>query len=184
MNRPAILILLFWVVLSLAQGCKPDFTAESNVVSTMLGVLKKVESTSNEVDVRLVKQYLKDVKEKCTKIQAEMTDTIGIEDAQILVNFCALNEHFQSCLDRKELIDSEIVDTRNQLYDLHTDLKERRADKDSVNNYIEGEFLYVESLDEGAERVVAELNGCFETYSELKEEIDRLLISLPSKVEE
>ncbi len=172
------------VMLSFTKACKPDFTTEHNVVSTMLGVLKKVEDTSNEVDARLVKQYLKDVSEKCAKIQAEMTDTISIEDAQILVDFCALSEHFQSCLDRKELIDSEIVATRNQLYDLQTDLKERRADEDSVNNYIEGEFLYVESLDEGTERVLVELNGCFENYSELKEEIDRLLISLPSKTEE
>mgnify|MGYP000294820584 CR=1 FL=1 len=82
------------------------------------------------------------------------------------------------------MIDAEVVETRNQLYNLRTDLIEKVAEKDSVNRFIESEFQYVESLDEGVERVVAELNGCFETYTELKSDIDRLLIALPSKAAE
>ena len=136
------------------------------------------------MDARLVRQYMKDVREKCSKIQNEMTDTMGLDQAQMLVDFCSLEGHLQSCLERKELIDAEVVETRNQLFNLKTDLTQQAANKDSVNQFIESEFQYVESLDEGVERVVVELNACFETYSELKDDIDRLLIALPEAVEE
>lgn len=149
-----------------------------------MSVLSNVELKSNEVDARLIRQYVKDVDQRCLKIQREMTDTVSIEDAQTLVDFCGLKEHLQSCLSRKEMIDAELVRTRNQLFNLRSDLKERRANKDSVNTYIEQEFLFVESLQEGADQLIVELNGCFETYSELKEEIDRLIIDLPTKEEE
>ena len=168
----------------LFTGCKPDFTAETQAVESLLGVIGQVESASNEVDARLVRQYIKDVKEKCAKIQNEMTDTMGLDQAQSLVDFCMLEAHLRSCVERKELIDAEVVETRNQLFNLKTDLVQQAANKDSVNQFIESEFQYVESLDEGVEQVVAELNGCFETYSELKQDIDRLLIALPAKTEE
>ena len=168
-------------ILVAAIGCRPDFTAEMNAAESLLGVLNSVEMSSNEVDARLIKQYVKDVAEKCQKIQNELTDTLDMEQAELLVNFCALQEHLQSCLHRKELIDAEVVKTRNQLFNLKTDLKEGRADKDSAKVYIEQEFLFVESLNEGTEQVVVELNSCFETYAELKDEIDRLLIALPNK---
>jgi hypothetical protein len=61
------------------------------------------------------------------------------------------------------------------------DLVQKAANKDSVNRFIEAEFQYVESLDVGVESVVTELNGCFETYSELKDDIDRFLIALSEK---
>jgi hypothetical protein len=164
-------------------GCKPDFTAEIAAVDSLLGVIGQVENAAEEVDARLIRQYIKDVNGKCTKIQTEIMDTVQLQEAQNLVDFCLLEAHLQSCLERKELIDAEVVETRNQLYNLRTDLVEKIADKDSVNRCIESEFQYVESLDEGVERVVAELNGCFETYSELKDDIDRLLIALPAKTE-
>ena len=172
------------LILVTLSGCRTDYTAELNATDSLLGVLNSVENASSEVDARLIKQYQKDVAEKCQKIQNELTDTLELEQAQILVDFCLLDEHFQSCLDRKELIDAEILQTRNQLFNLKIDLKERRSNKDSVNTYIESEFLYVESLSEGAESIVTELNGCFEVYSELKEEIDRLLIALPDNIQE
>ena len=175
--------LLLGILVAVAS-CRTDFIAEQNAAESLLGVLNNVEKSSNEVDARLIKQYVKDVAEKCQTIQNELTDTLELEQAQKLVNFCALQEHLQSCLYRKQLIDAEVIQTRNQIFNLQTDLKERRADKDSVNVYIEQEFLFVESLNEGAEQVVTELNACFETYDELKNEIDRLLIALPSKVQE
>ena len=168
------------VISSFLAGCRPDFTAELNAADSLTNVLNKVEASSNEVDARLIKQYINNVNEKCQKIQNELTDTLEIEDAQILVRFCSLDEHLQSCLDRKEMIDAEILRTRNQLFNLRSDLQESRANKDSVNTYIEQEFLFVESLDEGTDQMVVELNSCFETYAELKEEIDRFIIELPT----
>ncbi|MCB9185356.1 MAG: hypothetical protein H6601_01260 [Flavobacteriales bacterium] len=168
---------------SLFVGCRPDFTAEINAADSLMNVLTQVESASNEVDARLIKQYMRNVSEKCQKIQNELTDTVDIEKAQALVSFCSLDEHLQSCLDRKELIDAEVLRTRNQLYNLRTDLQEGRANKDSVNTYIEQEFLFVESLDEGTEQIVVELNSCFTTYAELKDEIDRFIIELPVAVD-
>lgn len=179
--RSVGMTVLFVLALS---GCRTDFTAEQNAAESLLGVLNSVEQSSNEVDARLIKKYVKDIAEKCNKIQNELTDTLELEQAQQLVNFCSLQEHIQSCLDRKELIDAEVIQTRNQIFNLKTDLKERRADEDSANVYIEQEFLFVESLSEGTEQIVAELNDCFETYDELKNEIDRLLIVLPSYVQE
>ena len=173
----AILILSLW-------GCKPDFTAEKNAASSLLNVLNNVERNVQEIDARLIKQYINNVSEKCKKLQQETTDTLTLEDAQLLVDFCALDQHLQSCLHRKELIDAEVVQTRTQLFNLKTDLEEGRPHKDSVNNYIEQEFLFVESLDQATEQIIAELNGCFNTYAELNEEIDRLLISLPNEVVE
>jgi len=180
-GRSSLAMTLVVVFVLALSGCRTDFTAELNAAESLLGVLNSVEQSSSEVDARLIKQYVKDVAEKCQKIQNELTDTLELEQAQMLVNFCAIQEHLQSCLDRKELIDAEVVQTRNQIFNLKTDLKERRADKDSANLYIEQEFLFVESLNEGTEQVVVELNGCFETYAELKDEIDRLLIALPRK---
>jgi chromosome segregation ATPase len=165
-------------------GCKPDFTAELNATDSLMSVLTNVEAHSNDIDNRLVRQYIKDISQKCQKIQNELTDTVALESAQTLVDFCMLDNHLQSCLDRKELIDAEILQTRNNLFNLKTDLKEGRANKDSVNNYIEQEFLYVESLEEGTEQVIVELNSCFSSYAELKEEIDRFIVALPEKVDE
>ncbi len=162
-------------------GCRPDFTAELNAADSLSNVLTNVEASSNEVDVRLIKQYVKNINQKCQKIQNELTDTIEVGDAQILISFCSLDEHLQSCLSRKELIDVEVLRTRNQLFNLRSDLKEGRVDKDSVKTYIEQEFLFVESLDEGVEQIVVELNGCFETYAELNEEIDRFIVALPER---
>jgi len=167
----------------LLQSCRPNFTAETQAVDSLLGVIGQVENASKEVDPRLIGQYIKDIKEKCSKIQSQLTDTVELEQAQVLIDFCSLQKHLQSCLQRKQQIDAEVIATRNQLFNLRTDLTQQTANKDSVNQFIESEFEYVESLSEGTERVVAELNGCFETYSELKEDIDRLLISLPNSVE-
>ena len=176
--------IIAFTILSILFGCRTDFTSEQNATESLLRVLSKVESTTNEVDGRLITQYVKDIGQKCLKIQNEMTDTVNLEVAQGLVRFCALEQHLNSCLERKELIDAELLRTRNQLFNLKSDLKERRANKDSVNAYIEQEFLFVESLQEGSDQLVAELNGCFATYSELKEEIDRLIIELPEKERE
>lgn len=181
MRNSILSTTLLLAILVAMTSCRTDFTAEQNAAESLLDVLINVEQSSNEVDARLIKQYVKDVAEKCQKIQNELTDTIELEQAQKLVDFCALQEHLKSCLDKKELIDAEIIETRNQLFNLKIDLKKRRVNKDSVNVYIEQEFLFVESLNEGAEQVVAELNGCFDTYAELKDQIDRLLIALPRK---
>jgi hypothetical protein len=162
-------------------GCRPNFTDETQAVESLLGVIGQVESVSEEVDARLVRQYIDHIKDKCDKIQAEMTDTVELNKAQQLVEFCSLEGHLQSCLERKELIDAEVVQTRNQLFNLKMDLVQKAANKDSVNRFIEAEFQYVESLDVGVESVVTELNGCFETYSELKDDIDRFLIALSEK---
>lgn len=171
--------IIVLVVAFVVAGCKPDFTAELNAANSLMNVLNSVESSSSEIDPRLVREYSKNVKQKCTKVQNEISDTLNIEQAQTLVSFCALYDHLQSCLERKELIDEELLRTRNQLFNLKTDLKEGRANKDSVNTYIEQEFLYVESLQEGTEQLVVELNSCFETYTELKAEVDSLIIALP-----
>lgn len=176
--------IAFFGIAILLIGCQPDFTDETNAVESLLGVVGQVENASEEVDARLVRQYINDVNNKCIKIQSEMTDTVGLNEAQALVEFCSLEGHLQSCLERKELIDAEVIETRNQLFNLKTDLVQKSANKDSVNRFIEAEFQYVESLDQGVESVVAELNGCFETYSELKDDIDRLLIALSEKDEE
>lgn len=164
-------------------GCKPDITAELNATNSLTAVLNNVESTASEVDTRLIREYSKDIRQKCSKIQNEMTDTVNLEQAQSLVNFCALEQHLQSCIERKELIDEEVLRTRNQLYNLKTDLIEGRANKDSAKTYIEQEFLFVESLHEGTEQLITELNGCFKLYAELKPEIDRLIIDLPNATE-
>lgn len=177
----SFLTMTFIVVILV--GCRTDFSAEIAATDSLMGVLSNVEKVSEQIDPRSIKQYRKNVAEKCQKIQNELTDTLEMEQAQTLVDFCSLSEHLQSCLDRKELIDAEVVRSRKQLFNLKTDLKEGRANKDSVNSYIEQEFLYVESLNEGAEQVIVELNGCFGTYAELKDEIDRFIIALPKRVD-
>lgn len=173
-------LMISTVVLS---GCRVDFSAELNATESLLKVVEKVEASSGQIDARLVKQYVNDVLVKCESIQSQLSDTLSLEQAEVLVNFCSLDEHLTNCLGRKERIDEEILRTRSQLFNLKTDLIERRADKDSANHYIEQEFLFVESLNESTDQLLVELNGCFETYAELKDEIDRLLIELPSKVE-
>ncbi len=171
--------IVFVGISILMVSCRPDFTDETQAVNSMVGVIDHVQNSSSEIDSRLVKQYIQDIKQKCAKIQNEMTDTLELEQAQMLVSFCALEGHLTSCIERKELVDVQVIETRNQLFNLQTDLMQQVADKDSANSFIESEFLYVESLSEGIQQITTELNGCFSTYSELKEEIDRLLIALP-----
>jgi hypothetical protein len=171
-------------LLLLLAACRPDFSAEQHAVESMLGVLTNVESASEGIDSRTVRQYVKDVADKCSRIQIELHDTLSIADAQKLVSFCALEGHLRSCLERKDLMDAEIMQTKNQLLNLRRDLVEATADKDSVNTFVETEFLFVESLDEGMEQVITELNSCFKQYATLNPEIDRLLVSLPSNEQE
>ncbi|MFC2175795.1 hypothetical protein ACFLR1_02340 [Bacteroidota bacterium] len=181
MSKPLTFLMLLSALLFTIESCRTDFTAESNAVNSLLGVVDNVSSHSGEIDGRLINQYVKDVTEKCQTIQQQMMDTISLEDAQTLVDFCVLSDHLANCLERKTAIDSEIVKTREQLFRLRTDLKERVAEKDTVNSFIEEEFLYVESLDEGMEQVVVEVNACLKTYAKLKLEIDRFLIALPEQ---
>lgn len=180
LQRPFMYRIAVLLLVALAS-CRTDYTAETNATTSLLGVLSKVEAASAQIDARLLRQYVKDVSEKCKKIQSELTDTIELDQAQHLVDFCALQNHFKSCLSRKEHIDAQLLQTRNQLEHLHLDLQQRRANKDSVNVYIEQEFLFVESLNHATQQTVTELNECFKTYTELKEEIDRLLIALPKR---
>ena len=173
--------LIFLMLAIAVVGCRPDYTKESQAVERMLSVLERTEQVSATIDPRLVQQYSKDVAEKCERIQAELADTLALADAELLVKFCGLRSHLEDCLTRKEAIDNEVVQTRKQLFNLNLDLKNGTAAKDSVATFIESEFLFVESLDEGTEQLIAELHACFETYDELKDEIERLLIALPNR---
>lgn len=183
MNRPVSAALVITGLSLVLSGCRADLSAELNATESLLNVIEKVESSSAQVNARLVNQYIEDISGKCLSIQAQVTDTLAMEQAEVLANFCSLDEHLTNCLERKQRIDEEILRTREQLFNLKADLTERRADKDSTNLYIEQEFLFVESLNESTDQLLVELNGCFETYDELKHEIDRLLIEMPSKAE-
>lgn len=184
MTKNTICSVYIIAVLFAITGCRTDFTAETQAVNSLLGVLEQVDESSNGIDSRLIRDYVKNVGEECSIIQDQIVDTLDLLTAQKLVRFCDLKTHLQNCLERKEKIDAQVLETRNQLFNLKTDLTQRVSDKDSVKTHIEMEFLYVESLNDGVEAVIAELNGCFETYAELKDDIDRLLISLPKEVTE
>jgi len=179
-RRASVLLAL----LLFLAACRPDFSAEQHAVESMLGVLTNVENASEGIDARLVRQYMKDVNDKCGRIQSAMQDTLSIDDAQTLVSFCLLEGHLRSCIERKDLIDAEAMQTKNQLLNLRKDLLEAAADKDSVGQFVETEFQFVESLDEGMEQVITELNACFSQYAALNTDIDRLLVSLPSNEQE
>ncbi len=183
MNRTVTAALLIIGLSVVLPSCLVDFTAELNATESLLNVVEKVESGSAEIDVRSVKQYINDVSVKCQTIQDQFSDTLSFEQAEALANFCSLDEHLANCLKRKQRIDEELLRTRAQLNDLKADLTEKRADKDSTNLFIEQEFLFVESLNESTDQLLVELNSCFETYAELKDGIDSLLIALPSKAE-
>jgi len=171
-----VLRAVIWGLLPIGlSSCRPDLTEQQQAVQSLLNVVSRVEATSNNIEARHIRRYMKDVEQTCIALHDQVHDTLDLETARELMRFCILEQHLSDCLQRKEQIDAELYRTRNQLYDLRSDLKGGRVNKDSVNVYIEQEFLFVESLQERSEQVIVELNSCFETYTELKQEIDRLL---------
>jgi hypothetical protein len=81
-----------------------------------------------------------------------------------LTSTCDIPERIAFSLWQKRVLAAELGHTRKQLNDLMMDLRERRANKDSVSAFIEVEFQYVQHLGEASE----ELEGRFQQLTQIE----------------
>lgn len=166
----AIIFCCLWLA-----ACRQDLEAEKQAVTSMERVLARVENAASQVQDMEVDRFVRKLEQHCSDLQRVLSDTLEREQAETVMRYCGLRDHLENSLKRKALIMEELQRTGRQLNALQRDLSSGAANKDSVNAYIETEFQYLESMNEGMESIISEMNACFATYEELNPKVQQLL---------
>ncbi len=169
--RSSVIILFL-----LAASCGKTVEQRLQAIDGMQGVLTNVTVTSEEVDEPQIDQYLKDIKGKSARVRMEFVfDSLDQDDQYTVLEFDALSSRLEQALAAKEKVVSSVKKTRLNLADLRTDVQNNKWPEDSLNLYLDIEFQYVMELDETLEEVLAQVNGCFQTYEQINPRIEELL---------
>lgn len=169
--RPSLIALVI-----LSAACGKTVEQRLQAIDAMQGVLTNVMVTSDEADDTQINHYLKDVNEKTGRLQAALlTDSLDSEDFRAAKEFEALSNRLLQAQTAKSQIVAMVKESRLKLTDLRTDVQNNLWVEDSLNLYMEIEFQYVMELDEGMNEVIAQVNGCFQTYDQINPRIRELL---------
>jgi hypothetical protein len=165
-SRPAY-FLAIWGIVWAITGCRPDFTQEIAAVESMVPVLDALEQRLTDLDTTAATQVAERLSFQCDRILPAM-DSLEVDSFPIwLSGTCDIPVQISASLGRRRVLAQELDHTRKQLNDLMVDLRERRANKDSVSAFIEVEFQYVQHLGEALE----ELEGRFQQLTQIEPEV-------------
>ncbi|MCF8258572.1 MAG: hypothetical protein K9J06_13530 [Flavobacteriales bacterium] len=130
------------------SGCRPDFAQEMKAVQSMTSVLDGLDMRINDLDTVAAHEAIERLHFQCARI-LPLLDSLAQDSTNLTpVTSCDLPDRLTEAMTRRNILAQELKHTRQQLLDLHSDLREGRANKDSVSAFIEVEFLYVEHLGE------------------------------------
>lgn len=174
-NRPISLLLL----VALAVSCQDTRQERLAAIDSMQGVLANVSHRTEEVNQQLVQRYVKRVEAELKLLDAN--DSLSIDDEATVKEFRSLSGRFQNCLSTTLEVRSSLNETRQQLLNLRKDVESGVWHTDSLNQFLETEFLYITDLDEAMDGVIAQLNACFDTYEALEPKVERLLMDTISE---
>lgn len=168
------------LLLTAMLGCRPDLTRETAAVESLLPVIDNVMQRISLMDTVLPLELAERVRFQCGRISGDSL----ILEGQLAVSYskhCSLADRAGQLLaHRSELMD-EATRTRTQLNDLHTDLVNRVANKDSTSTFIEVEFLYVEHLGELADELQSHLDDLLLRESDFRPVMDSLMTVTTAK---
>jgi hypothetical protein len=137
-----LMLTTIWLLL----GCRPDYSHEIAAVHSMSEVLKGLNERVAKMDTVQLNEAAERLRFQCGRI-TPLQDSISKYDAENMPETsCHLQDQVADVLGKRGLLAAELVRTSNQLTDLLADLREGRANKDSISAFIEVEFLYVEHL--------------------------------------
>lgn len=165
-SRPAS-FLAIWGIVWAITGCRPDFTQEIAAVESMVPVLDALEQRLTAMDTAAVHEVAERISFQCDRILPAMDSLEEQIYPMWLTSTCDIPERIAFSLGQKRVLAQELDHTRKQLNDLMVDLRERRANKDSVSAFIEVEFQYVQHLGE----LLEELEGRLEQFTQMETEV-------------
>jgi hypothetical protein len=165
-SRPAY-FLAIWGIVWAITGCRPDFTQEIAAVESMVPVLDALEQRLTAMDTTAVHEVAERISFQCDRILPAMDSLEKQIYPMWLTSTCDIPERIAFSLGQKRVLAQELDHTRKQLNDLMVDLRERRANKDSVSAFIEVEFQYVQHLGE----LLEELEGRLEQFTQIEPEV-------------
>jgi hypothetical protein len=165
-SRPAY-FLAIWGIVWAITGCRPDFTQEIAAVESMVPVLDALEQRLMAMDTTAANQVAERLSFQCDRILPAMDSLEEQIYPMWLTSTCDIPERIAFSLGQKRVLAQELDHTRKQLNDLMVDLRERRANKDSVSAFIEVEFQYVQHLGE----LLEELEGRLEQFTQMETEV-------------
>lgn len=162
-------------------GCRPDFTQEMAAVESMVPVLDGLDGRLAELDTAAALEVSERLAFQCERIlpalEADPLDSVP----QWIPRTCAIPEQIVETLGRRRLLVKELGNTRQQLNSLLLDMRERRANKDSVSAFIDVEFQYVEHLSELLEELEARIPQFVKAESEVRSSMDSLMTLTTAK---
>ncbi len=163
----------------LVASCQDTSQERFAAIDSMQGVLANVSHRSEEVNQQLLERYIKQVDEKLVLLDIE--DSLSTHDLLMVDEFRSLSGRFQNCLATTLEVRSSLNETRQQLLNLRKDVESGVWHTDSLNQFLETEFLYITDLDEAMDGVIAQLNASFDTYEALEPKVEQLLMDTISK---
>jgi hypothetical protein len=163
------------VVLILAAGCGNTVEQRLQAIDGMQGVLTNVMLNAEELEPTQVAYLQQDIETKSSQL---VEDSLTAKDRTLILEFKQLGGRLQQSMDARAKLVTEVKRTRLKLADLSSDVRNNHWPQDSLNLYLDIEFQYVMELDEKMESMIAQVNGCFQTYDQINPRIDSLLTDI------
>lgn len=161
------------LLLILTISCQDTRQERAAAIDSMQGVLANVSKRTEEINPQLLDKYIKDVSGKLNEI--ELLDSLSDEHTDVVREFHSLPGRFENCLRTTSEVKASLNESRRQLLNLRKDVEAGVWHTDSLNQFLEMEFLYITDLDESMDEVIAQLNASFNAFEALDPKIERLL---------
>ena len=168
--------LLFLILTVSCQDTRQERTA---AIDSMQGVLTNVSKRTEEINPQLLEKYIKSVTGKLNEV--DQLDSLTDDQLGAVQEFESLPGRFENCLKTTSEVKASLNESRAQLMNLRKDVEVGTWHTDSLNQFLETEFLYITDLDESMDEVIAQLNASFDAFDALDPKIERLLKDTISK---
>jgi hypothetical protein len=162
--------LLFLVLTVSCQDTRQERTA---AIDSIQGVLANVSKRTEQINPQLLEKYIKSVVDKLNEV--ELLDSLTDKQLGVVQEFQSLPGRFENCLKTTSEVKASLSKCRSQLMNLRKDVELGTWHTDSLNQFLETEFLYITDLDESIDEVIAQLDASFDAFEVLDSKIERLL---------
>ena len=159
--------------LILAVSCQDTRQERTAAIDSMQGVLANVSKRTEQINPQLLEKYIKSVVEKLNEV--ELLDSLTDKQLGVVQEFQSLPGRFENCLKTTSEVKASVGECRAQLMNLRKDVELGTWHTDSLNQFLETEFLYITDLDESIDEVIAQLSASFDAFEALNPKIEQLL---------
>ena len=171
MTKRLSVSVLFLLILTVS--CQDSRQERAAVIDSMQGVLANVSKRTEDINSQLLEKYAKNVSGKLDQIQ--ILDSLTDEQRITVSEFRSLPGRFENCIRTTSEVKHSLNESRQKLMNLRKDIDAGVWHTDSLNQFLEMEFLFIADLDESMDEVITQLNGTFDAFEALDPKIERLL---------